>query len=117
MLRAALRKEFEDRSLWHSHNLVLETALQLGIVGLALFAVLMFATLREGWRLSASSNELAVACGIALIAIVIGVLLRNMTDVLWVRQNALLYWGIAGALLASRTIASLPRQRSLSARG
>jgi hypothetical protein len=24
---------------------------------------------------------------------------RNVTDVLWVRSNALLYWGVAGALL------------------
>jgi hypothetical protein len=32
-------------------------------------------------------------------------LVRNMTDVLWVRQAALLYWGTAGFLLGYGTSA------------
>jgi len=31
--------------------------------------------------------------------VVVGMLTRNMTDVLWVRQNSLLYWGVVGTLL------------------
>jgi hypothetical protein len=36
----------------------------------------------------------------ALIAVVVGMVIRNSTDTLLVRQNALLYWGVVGVLLA-----------------
>jgi O-antigen ligase len=99
MLRTALRKELDDGSLWHSHNLVLDAALQSGLIGVALLVALLFLTLRQGWRLSRSGDAFAAACGAALVAIVVGMFLRNMTDYLWVRQNALLYWGVVGGLL------------------
>jgi O-antigen ligase len=98
-LRVALRDELGDRQLWHAHNLFLETALQLGLPGLALLLALLAATLREALRLCRSGEDWSVACGVALAALVAGMLVRNMTDMLWVRQNALLYWGIAGTLL------------------
>jgi O-antigen ligase len=100
MLRAALRKELRDGSLWHAHNLALDVALQVGLIGLALISGVLFLTLRAGWRFALSSEDTAAACGVALIAVVVGVVVRNMTDVLLVRQNALLYWGVVGALLA-----------------
>ena len=100
MLRAALRKELNDGSLWHSHNLVLDVALQSGGIGLLLLGALLFLTLRHGWRLVFSEDGAAAACGIAVVVVVVGMVMRNMTDVLWVRQNALLYWGIVGTLLA-----------------
>jgi len=99
MLRAALRKELDDGSLWHSHNLVLDAALQSGLVGVALLGALLLLTLRQGWRDSRNDDAAAAACGAALVAVVIGMVMRNMTDYLWVRQNALLYWGIVGGLL------------------
>jgi hypothetical protein len=43
---------------------------------------------------------LAAACGIAVIGVVAGMLMRNMTDTLWVRHNALLYWAVLGVLFA-----------------
>jgi len=99
MLRAALRKDLKDGSLWHSHNLVLDAALQSGLIGVALLGALLLMTLRLAWRYSHSDDAVAAACGAALIAVVIGMVMRNMTDYLWVRQNALLYWGIVGGLL------------------
>jgi len=113
MLRAALRKELGDGSLWHSHNLVLDTALQSGLVGVALLATLLFLTLRLGWRFARDSDDVAAGCGVAIVAIVLGMVMRNMTDVLWVRQNALLYWGLVGALLAFATARSLPTSAAL----
>jgi O-antigen ligase len=103
MLRAALRKDLNDNTLWHTHNLVLDAAIQSGLIGVALLAALLFLTLRQGWRLSRSRDAAAAACGVALVAVVLGMITRNMTDYLWVRQNALLYWGIVGALLALAT--------------
>jgi O-antigen ligase len=100
MLRQSLQNEFGQPLLWHAHNYFLDTVVQVGIPGLLLLFLLLGATLREGWRMARSPDDLATACGLALIAIVAGMVIRNMTDTLWVRQNALLYWGVLGVLLA-----------------
>ena len=102
LLRQPLQAEFRDLDamLWHAHNMFLEQLLQLGVPGLALFLVLLAAVLREGWRAARDRSDSRAACGIALIAVVAGMLVRNMTDTLFVRQNALLFWGVAGTLLA-----------------
>jgi len=100
LIRESLRAEFNKVELWHSHNLFLDTALQTGVPGLLLLVALFGATLRQGWRLARDADALSAACGVALIAVVLGTVVRNMTDVLWVRQNALLYWGAIGVLLA-----------------
>lgn len=99
MLRMSLREELGDLQLWHTHNLFLDVAIQVGLPGLALLLALLAATLREAWRMGRTGQDLQIACGVALAAVVAGMLARNMTDMLWVRQNALLYWGIVGTLL------------------
>jgi len=100
MLRATFRQKLNDGSLWHAHNLALDVAIQVGLVGLALLAALLYLTARSGWRHATAHNAVTAACGIAIFAVVLGMLMRNMTDVLWVRQNALLYWGVVGLLLS-----------------
>jgi len=99
-LRQPLYAQFDNRLLWHAHNLFLETMVQLGLTGLLLLLILLGSTVREGWRLARSSDALATACGIALLGVVAGMLIRNMTDMLWVRHNALVYWAVLGVLLA-----------------
>jgi O-antigen ligase len=101
LLRDPLQDDFGavDANLWHAHNIVLEALVQTGVPGLALLALLMGALLREGWRYVRSADPRAIACGAALMAIVAGMLVRNMTDTLFVRQNALLFWAVAGFLL------------------
>lgn len=98
--RHTLHQEFDDRLLWHAHNLFLEAGVELGLPGVALLLLVLGATLREGWRLARDPDPLAAACGVALVAVLAGMLVRNMTDVLWVRQSALLYWSVIGALIA-----------------
>jgi O-antigen ligase len=100
LLRKPLGKDFQNELLWHAHNLFLDVTLQLGVAGILLLAVLLAWTLRAGWQLARAPNELAAACGMALIAVVVGMVIRNSTDTLLVRQNALLYWGVVGVLLA-----------------
>jgi O-antigen ligase len=100
MLRQSLTERFGEPLLWHSHNLFLETLLQLGIPGLFLLLLLLGAIAREAWRFARDAEELRAACGVVLMAVIVGVLVRNTTDVLLVRQNALLFWGLTGVLLA-----------------
>ena len=100
VLRQPLRAELKDPLLWHAHNLFLETVVQLGVPGLLLLLFLLGATVRHGWRLARSPNALGAACGIAVLAVVAGMLTRNMTDTLWIRHNALVYWAVLGVLFA-----------------
>lgn len=102
MLREALQAEFKafDAHLWHAHNLFLEALLQSGVVGLALLVLLLAALVRAAWRHARHADDAVAGCGIALLAVVAGMLVRNMTDFLLVRQNALLFWGVVGVLLA-----------------
>jgi O-antigen ligase len=101
LLRGSLRSEMGRVELWHSHNLFLDSALQMGLPGVFLLCMLFGVTLRRGWALVRKRNVVAVGCGAALITVVLGTIIRNMTDVLWVRQGALLYWGVIGALLGA----------------
>jgi O-antigen ligase len=100
MLRQSLNDRFGEPLLWHSHNLFLETMLQLGIPGLFLLLFILAAIAREAWRFARDAEEWRAACGVVLLAMIAGVLVRNTTDVLLVRQNALLFWGLTGVLLA-----------------
>ena len=101
ILREALQKKFStlDEHLWHAHNIFLEALIQGGAPAVVLLLVLLGAIAREGWRLGRNDNEATAACGIALLAVLAGMLARNMTDTLLVRQNALLFWGMSGVLM------------------
>ena len=113
LLRKSLNEDFKNGLLWHAHNIFLDMALQIGWPGVALFVLLLGATLREGWRLARTPVALSSACGIALLAVLAGMVVRNSTDVLLVRQNALLFWGVVGVLLAwGRQAGELPRARA-----
>jgi O-antigen ligase len=105
ILREALQKEFSslDIHLWHAHNIFLEALIQGGAPALVLLLFLLGTLAREGWRLARDADEATAACGIALLAVIAGMLARNMTDILLVRQNALLFWGVSGTLLAMGT--------------
>ncbi|HVC10319.1 MAG TPA: O-antigen ligase family protein [Burkholderiales bacterium] len=109
ILRHDLYAEFHNGALWHPHNLILTAGVELGLPGIALLLVLLGATVRAGWRLAADRNDVAAACGAAVIAVVVGMFVRNMTDMLWARQNSLLYWGVIGALLAWGRAGSRPQ--------
>jgi O-antigen ligase len=101
LLRASLRDELGqiDKFLWHAHNLFLEALVQTGVPGLLLLVLLLAAVARAGWRLAREADEARAACGIALLGVLAGMLVRNMTDTLLVRQNALVFWGVVGLLL------------------
>lgn len=100
MLGQPLSQELNDPLLWHAHNLFLDAALQLGLPGLLFLVFMLGATLRAGWRLARSTDDYAAACGAAVVAVMAGMVVRNMTDTLWVRHTALVYWGVLGMLFA-----------------
>ena len=88
-------------NLWHAHNLFLDAVLQTGVVGLGLFLLLLGKLAQGTLRLVRDADPNAAACGLALAGVLTGMVVRNMTDTLLVRQNALLFWGLTGLLLAT----------------
>jgi O-antigen ligase len=100
-MRDSFRVEFGDPTFWHAHNTVLNYGLALGVGGviliLAIFASVLGAliqTLRE------RDPEISLYA-LAAVAMLIGMFAKNLTDDLFIRQSALLYWAIAGMVLGA----------------
>ena len=100
MLHEPLLRATGNEMLWHSHNFFIDAAIQTGFPGLLLLLLLLASTAAAGWRFARSMDDRSVACGAALIAVVIGMAIRNMTDLVTLRHVALAYWGVAGVLMA-----------------
>jgi O-antigen ligase len=83
--------------LRHGHNVLLDVALQLGIVGLAVFIALLFALARE---YAAWLSEPAVApLGVIGLTLLCGFVAKNLTDDFFHRHNGLVFWALNGMLL------------------
>lgn len=87
----------------HPHNIVLDNALQIGVIGgvllLLVFVALLIEFLRLAWAARADRNRqmaIAAGCGVALV---VGVFLRNMVDDFFSRHMVLLFGAMAGMLL------------------
>jgi len=90
-------KGFEHPPLRHSHNMLADIALQLGIAGLATFVALLLALARHYWRFL---RDPAVApLGIIGLTLIAGFLVKNLTDDFLHRHNALVFWALNGMLL------------------
>ncbi len=83
----------------HAHNVLLNYALQLGVIGLAAFLFLLGALVHRFWRLYRSPLEEASLIGICGMTTVIAMLAKNMTDDLFWRGDALMFWALMGIML------------------
>jgi O-antigen ligase len=113
ILAPDLRSTFANPLVTHAHNIFLDAGLQLGIPGMVLLAALFASVAWTGFSYARSADPVARACGTALVALVAGTVTRNLSDDLWVRQNALLFWIVAAALagLAQRRLRPAPAAR------
>lgn len=83
----------------HAHNLILDYALQMGILGVAACVFLFAAIGREFWRLYRHPDATAWRIGACGLGLLVAVLSKNMTDDLFWRTDALLFWALVGVLL------------------
>lgn len=94
---AALPEARNHPPLRHSHNVFMDMALQLGVVGLAAFVALLgLLAARYG---SLLRDPRVAPLGVAGLAVLAGFVLKNLTDDFLHRHNALVFWALNGMLL------------------
>lgn len=85
---------------WHAHNIFLNKGVQMGLPGIIVFTLLLGAlawTVKPTRRLMINQPALAVYSG-AGIAMIGGIIAKNITDDYFIRDNALMFWLLTGAL-------------------
>ena len=82
----------------HAHNFFFDLWLELGLVGVAIFLALLYALLREALRAAGDTPQSRVEFA-GLVALITAMLVRNMSDDLFVYGMAVLFWALAGSFL------------------
>lgn len=85
--------------MWHPHNVFLNYGIAMGMPGVIVLLLLLSGLAATYGRHLRSINEedrLVAAAGIILI---VGMVVRNMTNDFFLRDGALLFWALNGALL------------------
>jgi len=83
----------------HAHNIVLNYALQLGLLGPIVLFFLFLSVVREFWKLVKSRDRELKILGIAGLATVGGVLGQGMVEDIFVRHLGWLFWALIGMTL------------------
>ncbi|HRO58374.1 MAG TPA: O-antigen ligase family protein [Burkholderiaceae bacterium] len=104
---------FEPYVSTHAHNLFLNTWLQTGFVGLALQLVLL-ASLAWQFRWHWRASDWWAPAGLALVA---GMLTKNLTDDFMWKTTMLAFWAFAGLLLGLAQCAGDHRASGIVAAG
>jgi O-antigen ligase len=93
-------RQREPHYLSHGHNLLLDVAVQLGVLGLCIYLALIAALLREYWRLGGAAAPRPLrALGAAGFSLLVAMLAKNSTDDFMDQAVAIAFWGYAGVLL------------------
>ena len=94
---------------WHAHNLFLDIAVQLGVLGLVIYLALLGALLREYWRLGGAGAQGRLRLlGATAFSLLVAMIAKNSTDDFMDQAGVLAFWGYAGVLLGRLD----PRSRS-----
>ena len=83
----------------HAHNLFLNYAIEIGLLGLLIFVVLLGCLFTHYYTCAKHSNRLLAIAGVAGMAILIGFLIRNQSNDMFYRDMSLFFWSIQGVLL------------------
>lgn len=85
--------------LFHAHNVFLDAGVQMGLPGVLIMVLLFTAVMRQYWGLYQGDQRLVQWIGACGIAMVIGVVTKNMTDEFFRRDLAMLFWALVGMSL------------------
>jgi O-antigen ligase len=100
ILRDELPVELNDRALTHPHNTFVGQWLETGIVGLALFVVMLGALAVRYVRCMRAGDGATAMTGIVGLSLLAGFMVKNLTDDFFYRSNAKLFWALNALLIA-----------------
>jgi len=83
--------------LMHGHNTFLDVAIQLGVVGGAIFALLLAMLARR--YVALLGDPASAPLGMMGLALLAGFVVKNLTDDFFHRHNALVFWALNAMLL------------------
>ena len=83
----------------HAHNLLLNYAIEVGLVGLMLFASVFICLFKYYYDSAKQSKLLVAVAGMVGMAILLGFLIRNQSNDMFYRDISLFFWSIQGVLL------------------
>ena len=92
-------RRIDSQAPTHAHNVLLDLVLQVGVVGLAIWAWLHFEILRLVLRRARDGGDREKAWAAAAVALVLAMLVKNSTNDLIVFGNAILFWALMGTML------------------
>ena len=90
-----------DTDLWHAHNVFLNYGISAGLPGMAVIVALFVAMALAHLRVARGAPGKGVLLGVAGFLLITGVVARNLTNDFFVRDGALLFWALNGALLGA----------------
>ena len=100
-----LNPEFSKthRQLEHAHNIFLDKGVQMGIPGVLSFCLLLWSAFREvTWPFKHDrGNRESIIYAIAGFAMIAGMIIKNLTDDFFVRDNAWMFWLITAAIIGA----------------
>lgn len=88
----------EHPNFWHAHNVFLNYGLAMGMAGIGALVMLFGALFFRFLRMSADREDRTSIIGLAGAILVLAVALRNLTNDFFVRDAAMLFWALCGAL-------------------
>lgn len=88
--------EREPNAVAHSHNLILNLALQVGLAGLMVFLLLIGALARAAYQ---ARSRHGLATGAALAALIVAMVAKNATDDVMDHAVIVAFWLYAGMLV------------------
>jgi O-antigen ligase len=102
--------------LWHSHNMFVELALQLGVQGVIAIIWAFAALVAALWpHAPPARRDAAGLFGVAAAVMVVGFSVRNLADDFFVDDTGLMLWLLAGLALGGRWIGRPKAGKSVDA--
>jgi heptosyltransferase III len=91
-------EEITQHRFVHTHNMLVNRLVQLGVPGLLAFICLFWSL---AWVIWANKNRSSLAKSLAIAGVImsVGVFAKNMTDDLFMRELGYLYWLLGGTIL------------------
>lgn len=104
-LRVYPEYKLQGRFAWHSHSLFLEQAVELGVVGFALFLWLLVSVYRAGWealRVGSSAEARSRALVAGGLGAVSGTLVHGVVEnILYMPAVTITFWTVVAFLLVA----------------